>query len=400
MARNGLDGSSVIVAGARTPIGRFHGGVSTMSAAELGAIAIAAAVERSGIPTAEIGYVVMGQVVTAGAGQNPARIAAAGAGLPMEVPAATVNNVCLSGMNSIVLADQLIRSGDYDIVVAGGMESMSQAPHLLPSAFSYGRVMVHDSLERDGLWDHFTDQSMGALTDGTNVGESQVSRTDQDAFAVESHRRAAAAWEQGVFADEVVPVVVPRRRGGEEVIRQDEGLRADTTIDSLTALRPAFRPDGTVTAGSSSPLSDGAAAVVVASRRAAERLGLSWLAEIEGHATVAGPDSTLQYRPANAIESACKTAGVQPDELDLVEINEAFAAVGVASTRKLGIDPDRVNIHGGALALGHPLGMSGTRISLHLALALSRRGGGVGAAALCGGGGQGEALILRAAAGH
>ena len=303
MARNVPDASSVIVAGARTPIGRFHGGLSTIPAAELGAIAIAAAVERSGIPPVAIGYVVMGHVVTAGAGQNPARIAAAGAGLPMNVPAVTVNNVCLSGMNSIVLADQLIRSGDYDIVVAGGMESMSQAPHLLPSAFSYGGVMVHDSLERDGLWDHFTNQSMGALTDAANAGESRVSRTDQDAFAVESHRRAAAAWEQGVFADEVVPVVVPRRRGGEDVIQQDEGLRADTSIESLAALRPAFRPDGTVTAGSSSPLSDGAAAVVVASRRAAERLGLTWLAEIVAHATVAGPDSTLQYQPANAIEN-------------------------------------------------------------------------------------------------
>jgi acetyl-CoA C-acetyltransferase len=400
MPRSTLDSPTVIIAGARTPIGRFHGGLSTMPATELGAIAIAAAVERSGLPSAEIGYVVMGHVVTAGAGQNPARIAAVGAGLPMSVPAATVNNVCLSGMNSIVLADQLIRSGAYDIVVAGGMESMSQAPHLLPSAFSYGGVMVHDSLERDGLWDHFSNQSMGALTDGTNLGESQVSRTDQDAFAVESHRRAAAAWEQGVFADEVVPVVVPRRRGGEDVLRRDEGLRADTSIESLAALRPAFRPDGTVTAGSASPLSDGAAAVVVASRRAAERLGLSWLAEIQAHATVAGPDSTLQFQPANAIDSACKAGGLQPGELDLVEINEAFAAVGVASTRRLGIDPARVNIDGGALALGHPLGMSGTRISLHLALALARRGGGVGAAALCGGGGQGEALILRAAAGH
>ncbi|MGS0686274.1 acetyl-CoA C-acyltransferase [Nakamurella sp. GG22] len=397
MSRN-ADDATVIVAGARTPIGRFHGGLSSLSAAELGAIAIRAALERSGIPAAEVGYVVMGHVVTAGAGQNPARIAAAGAGLAMEVPAATVNNVCLSGMNSVVLADQLIRSGDYDIVVAGGMESMSQAPHLLPSAITYGGVMVHDSLERDGLWDHFTDQSMGALTEGANVGESRVSRTDQDAFAVESHRRAAEAWDRGVFADEVVQVVVPHRRGGQDVVSRDEAVRVDASVEALAALRPAFRPDGTVTAGSSSPLSDGAAAVVVASRRAAERLGLSWLAEIIAHATVAGPDSTLQHQPANAIESACKAGGLQPGELDLVEINEAFAAVGIASTRRLGIDPSRVNVDGGAIALGHPLGMSGTRISLHLALALARRGGGVGAAALCGGGGQGEALILRVAA--
>lgn len=395
MAENAADSASVIVAGARTPTGRFHGSLSGLAATELGAIAIRAAIERSGVDPAAIGYVVMGQVVAAGAGQNPARIAAVGAGVPMNVPAATVNNVCLSGMNSIVLADQLIRSGDYDLVVAGGMESMSQAPHLLPSAFSYGDVMVHDSLERDGLWDYFTNQSMGALTDEANLNGSGVSRLDQDAFAVESHRRATAAWDGGVFDDEVVPVTVPRRRGGADVIRRDEGIRADTSIETLTNLPPAFRPDGTVTAGSSSPLSDGAAAVVVTSRRTAQRLGLSWLAEIAAHATVAGPDSTLQYQPADAIESACKTNGFQPAELDLVEINEAFAAVGVASTRRLGLDPARVNVDGGAIALGHPLGMSGTRITLHLALALARRGGGVGAAALCGGGGQGEAIVLR-----
>jgi len=393
--------ASVIVAGARTPTGRFRGSLSGLTATELGAIAIRAAIERSGVDPAAIGHVLMGHVVTAGAGQNPARIAAVGAGVPMNVPAATVNNVCLSGMNSIVLADQLIRAGDYDIVVAGGMESMSQAPHLLPSAFSYGDVMVHDALERDGLWDYFTNQSMGALTDEANVNGSRVSRLDQDVFAVESHRRAAAAWDSGLFADEVVPVSVPRRRasgsamGGEDVIAKDEGIRADASIEVLAGLRPAFRPDGTMTAGSSSPLSDGAAAVVVTSRRTAERLGLSWLAEIASHATVAGPDSTLQYQPAHAIEIACKAGDYQPNELDLVEINEAFAAVGVASTRRLGIDPARVNTDGGAIALGHPLGMSGTRITLHLALALARCGGGVGAAALCGGGGQGEAIVLR-----
>ena len=393
--------ASVIVAGARTPTGRFRGSLSGLTATELGAIAIRAAIERSGIDPAAIGHVLMGHVVTAGAGQNPARIAAVGAGVPMNVPAATVNNVCLSGMNSIVLADQLIRAGDYDIVVAGGMESMSQAPHLLPSAFSYGDVMVHDALERDGLWDYFTNQSMGALTDEANVNGSGVSRLDQDEFAVESHRRAAAAWDGGVFANEVVPVSVPRRRvsgltiGSEDFITKDEGIRADASIEALTSLRPAFRPDGTMTAGSSSPLSDGAAAVVVTSRRTAQRMGLSWLAEIASQATVAGPDSTLQYQPAHAIETACKKGDFQPNELDLVEINEAFAAVGVASTRRLGIDPARVNIDGGASALGHPLGMSGTRITLHLALALARRGGGVGSAALCGGGGQGEAIVLR-----
>jgi len=399
MAQSVSGSTSVIVAGARTPTGRFRGALSGLPATDLGIIAIRAAMQRSGIDPSAVGYVLMGHVVTAGAGQNPARIAAVGAGVPMNVPAATVNNVCLSGMNSIVLADQLIRTGDHDIVVAGGMESMSQAPHLLPSAFSYGDVMVHDSLERDGLWDYFTNQSMGALTDEANL-ESGISRLDQDAFAVESHRRAAAAWDGGIFDDEVVPVSVPRRRGGEDVIVRDEGIRADTNIETLTNLRPAFRPDGTVTAGSSSPLSDGAAAVVVTSRRTAERLGLSWLAEIASHATVAGPDSTLNYQPADAIESACKTGGFQPTELALVEINEAFAAVGIASTRRLGLDPARVNVDGGAIALGHPLGMSGTRITLHLALALASRGGGVGAAALCGGGGQGEAIVLRVPTGR
>jgi acetyl-CoA C-acetyltransferase len=400
MADNVSGAASVIVAGARTPTGRFHGALSGVPATDLGAVAIRAAIARSGIDPAAIGYVLMGQVVTAGAGQKPARIAAVGGGVGMNVPAATVNNVCLSGMNSIVLADQLIRSGDYDIVVAGGMESMSQAPHLLPSAFSYGDVMVHDALERDGLWDYFTNQSMGALTDEANVNGSGVSRHDQDAFAVASHHRAAAAWADGVFADEVVPVSVPRRRGGEDLIDKDEGIRADASIEVMAGLRPAFRPDGTMTAGSSSPLSDGAAAVVVTSRRTAERLGLSALAEITAHATVAGPDSTLRYQPAHAIENACKAGDVPVSELDLVEINEAFAAIGVASTRRLGIDPARVNVDGGAIALGHPLGMSGTRITLHLALALARRGGGVGAAALCGGGGQGAAVILRVPAGR
>ncbi|MET0966387.1 MAG: acetyl-CoA C-acyltransferase [Nakamurella sp.] len=386
---------SVILAGARTPTGRFRGSLSGLPGTELGSVAVRAAIERSGISPADIGYVVMGQVVTAGAGQNPARIAAIGAGVPMGVPAVTVNNVCLSGMNSIVLADQLIRTGDYDIIVAGGMESMSQAPHLLPSAFSYGDIMVHDALERDGLWDYFTNQSMGALTDEANSAEYGISRTDQDVFAVESHHRAATAWDRGVFDDEVVPVTVPRRRGGDDIIARDEGIRPDASLEAMANLRPAFRPDGTMTAGSSSPLSDGAAAVVVASRRVAQRLGLPWIAEIAAHATVAGPDTTLQLQPAFAIERACKSSGLQPGELNLVEINEAFAAVGIASTRRLGLDPAKVNSDGGAIALGHPLGMSGTRITLHLALALARLGGGVGAAALCGGGGQGEAIVLR-----
>jgi acetyl-CoA C-acetyltransferase len=341
-----------------------------------------------------VGYVVMGQVITAGAGQNPARIAAAAAGIPMSVPATTVNKVCLSGIDAIVLADQLVRSGDYDIVVAGGMESMSQAPHLVSNSLGYGDVVVHDSVERDGLWDYFTDQSMGQLTEDTNTAQQGPTRSQQDSFAAESHQRAAQAWKDGIFDDEVVPVKVPQRRGEPVIVTQDEGVRPETTVATLSRLRPSFRPDGTITAGSSSQLSDGAAAVVVTSRATAERLGLSWIAEIGAHATVAGPDSTLQGQPARAVEEACARAGIEPATLDLVEINEAFAAIGISSTEQLGLDSESVNIDGGAIALGHPLGMSGTRISLHLALALARRGGGTGAAALCGGGGQGEALLL------
>ena len=393
MADNGS--GSVIVAGVRTPIGRFHGGLAGLSATDLGTIVIREAVARSGISPDAVDHVIMGQVVTAGAGQNPARIAAIGAGIPMAVPAVTVNKVCLSGMDAIALADQLIRSGDYDIVVAGGMESMSQAPHLLPTGFGYGDVMVHDALEWDGLRDHHTSQSMGSLTDGANAGEFTVSREDQDEFSVSSHRKAAAAWSGGVFDDEVIPVIVPQRRGPGVVVDADEGVRRDAGIEAMAALKPSFRSDGTITAASASPLSDGAAAVVVMSRHRAVQLGVRWLAEIESHASVAGPDTTLQHQPAHAIETACKKVGIAPSELSLIEINEAFAAVGLASTRRLGVDPARVNVDGGALAIGHPLGMSGTRVTLHLALALARRGGGVGAAALCGGGGQGEAMVLR-----
>ena len=388
-------GGSVILAGARTPIGRFHGALATMTATDLGAVAIKAALQRAGVDPAHVDYVIMGQVVTAGTGQNPARIAAVEAGIPMSVPSTTVNKVCLSGIDSIVLADQLVRSGDYDIVVAGGMESMSQAPHIVPSVLAYGGVVMHDALERDGLWDYFTDKSMGELTEEANGRDDvHVSRTDQDAFAARSHHRAALAWKEGRFDAEVTPVDVPQRRGEPVVVSKDEGIRADTTPDALSRLKPTFKPDGTITAGSSSPLSDGAAAVVITSRANAERLGLSWIAEIGAHATVAGPDSTLQLQPAQAIQKACQRADLDPAELDMIEINEAFAAVGIASTRKLGVDADRVNVDGGAIAIGHPLGMSGTRLALHLAYALKARGGGTGVAALCGGGGQGEALIL------
>ncbi|WP_111767017.1 acetyl-CoA C-acetyltransferase [Nakamurella deserti] len=384
---------SVILAGARTPIGKYRGGLSSLTAADLGTAAIRAALERAGVDAAAVDYVIMGQVVAAGTGQNPARIAAVNAGIPMSTAAITINKVCLSGVDSIVLADQLVRSGDYDVVVAGGMESMSQAPHVLPSVLTYGDVAMHDALERDGLWDYFSDKSMGELTEDAN-DTYQVSRADQDEFAATSHRRAALAWKEGRFDAEVVPVQVPQRRGEPITVSHDEGVRPDTTVETLSRLKPTFRKDGTITAGSASPISDGAAAVVVTSRAYAEQHGLSWLAEIGAHATVAGPDSTLQLQPSNAIAKACERQGVVPTDLTAIEINEAFAAVGIASTRALGVDPERVNVDGGAIAVGHPLGASGTRLVLHLAHALKEQGGGLGAAALCGGGGQGEALIL------
>ncbi|WP_405167912.1 acetyl-CoA C-acetyltransferase [Nocardia sp. NBC_01499] len=389
--------SSVIVSGARTPVGRLLGGLKDFSGSDLGGFAIKAALEKGGVAPEQVDYVIMGQVLTAGAGQIPARQAAAAAGIPMDVPALTVNKVCLSGINAIALADQLIRAGEYEIVVAGGQESMSQAPHLLEKSregFKYGDVTLRDHMAYDGLHDIFTDQPMGALTEQRNDTEP-VSREQQDAFAAASHQRAAEAWKNGVFDEEVVPVSVPQRKGDPLVVAADEGIRADTTAESLAKLRPAFRKDGTITAGTASQISDGAAAVVVMSKAKAEELGLSWIAEIGAAGVVAGPDSTLQDQPANAIAKACAREGISPADLDLVEINEAFAAVGVASTRKLGVDPAKVNVNGGAIAIGHPLGMSGARILLHLVLELKRRGGGVGAAALCGGGGQGDALIVR-----
>ncbi|MCC3315542.1 acetyl-CoA C-acetyltransferase [Nocardia africana] len=389
--------TSVIVSGARTPVGRLLGGLSGFSGSDLGGFAIKAALERGGVAPEQVDYVIMGQVLTAGAGQIPARQAAVAAGIPMDVPALTVNKVCLSGINAIALADQLIRAGEYEIVVAGGQESMSRAPHMLEKSregFKYGDVTLRDHMAYDGLHDIFTDQAMGALTESRNAGDG-IGRAEQDAFAAASHQKAAAAWKNGVFTDEVVPVSVPQRKGDPIVVSEDEGVRADTTAESLGKLRPAFAKDGTITAGSASQISDGAAAVVVMSKAKAQELGLSWIAEIGAAGVVAGPDSTLQDQPANAIAKACAKEGISPADLDLVEINEAFAAVGIASTRKLGIDPEKVNVNGGAIAIGHPLGMSGARIVLHLALELQRRGGGVGAAALCGGGGQGDALIVR-----
>ncbi|MFF0455341.1 acetyl-CoA C-acetyltransferase [Nocardia africana] len=389
--------TSVIVSGARTPVGRLLGGLSGFSGSDLGGFAIKAALERGGVAPEQVGYVIMGQVLTAGAGQIPARQAAVAAGIAMDVPALTVNKVCLSGINAIALADQLIRAGEYEIVVAGGQESMSRAPHMLEKSregFKYGDVTLRDHMAYDGLHDIFTDQAMGALTESRNAGDG-IGRAEQDAFAAASHQKAAAAWKNGVFTDEVVPVSVPQRKGDPIVVSEDEGVRADTTVESLGKLRPAFAKDGTITAGSASQISDGAAAVVVMSKAKAQELGLGWIAEIGAAGVVAGPDSTLQDQPANAIAKACAKEGISPADLDLVEINEAFAAVGIASTRKLGIDPGKVNVNGGAIAIGHPLGMSGARIVLHLALELQRRGGGVGAAALCGGGGQGDALIIR-----
>ncbi|MGV9826676.1 acetyl-CoA C-acetyltransferase [Gordonia sp. NPDC003429] len=389
--------TSVIVAGARTPFGRLLGSLKGFSGVDLGAIAIKGALERGGVPASAVEYVIMGQVLTAGAGQMPARQTSIKAGIGWDVPALTINKMCLSGIDAIALADQLIRAGEFDCVVAGGQESMTQAPHLLPgsrSGFKYGNTELVDHTAFDGLYDAFTDQPMGALTEQGNDTRG-FSRAEQDEFAARSHQLAATAWKNGVFADEVVPVAIPQRKGDPVEFVEDEGIRADTTVDSLAGLRPAFRKDGTITAGNSSQISDGAAAVVVMSKAKADELGLTPLAEIGPHGVVAGPDSSLQLQPANAIEKACARAGITPKDLDLVEINEAFAAVGLASTRALGIDPEIVNVNGGAIAVGHPIGSSGARIALHLALELGRRGGGVGAAALCGAGGQGDALILR-----
>jgi acetyl-CoA C-acetyltransferase len=392
---------SVIVGGARTPIGKLLGGLKDASATDLGGYAIAAALERSGVAPEHVDYVVMGHVLQAGTGQIPARQAAVKGGVAMSVPAVTINKVCLSGLNAVALADQLIRAGECDVVVAGGMESMTQAPHLLPrsrSGFKYGDVTMIDHMAYDGLWDAFTDQVMGSLTDGCNRGEQLVSREDQDAFAARSHQRAAAATASGAMAEEIVEVRLPQRRGADVVISKDEGIRDGVTAESLAKLPPAFGRDGTITAGSSSPISDGAAAMVVASKEAADRLGLTPIAEIGAHASVAGPDSSLQLQPANAINVAVKKQQISVSDLDLIEINEAFAAVGVASARALGLSAgetdERVNVNGGAIALGHPLGASGARLVLTCAMELKRRGGGTGVAALCGGGGQGDALII------
>lgn len=391
--------TSVIVAGARTPMGRLLGSLKSFSGADLGGFAIKAALERAGIGGDQVQYVIMGQVLTAGAGQIPARQAAVKAGIPMNVPALTVNKVCLSGLDAIALADQLIRAGEFDVVVAGGQESMTNAPHLLPKSregYKYGAIEMLDSMAYDGLTDSFENIAMGESTEKHNT-RLGIARPAQDEIAAGSHQRAAAAQKNGIFEAEITPVEIPQRKGDPVLFSQDEGIRAETTAESLGKLRPAFTKDGTITAGTSSQISDGAAAVVVMSKAKAEELGLDWIAEIGAHGNVAGPDNSLQSQPSNAIRHALKKEGLDVADLDLIEINEAFAAVAVQSMKDLGVSSEKVNVNGGAIALGHPIGMSGARVVLHLALELKRRGGGVGAAALCGGGGQGDALIVKVA---
>ena len=389
--------TSVIVAGARTPMGRLLGSLKGFSAADLGGVAIKGALEKAGVSPEQVDYVIMGHAIQAGAGQNTARQAAVAGGLGMDVPALTVNKVCLSGIDAIALADQLIRAGEFDVVVAGGMESMTQTPHVLPKSregFKYGDTTLVDSMAYDGLTCAFDQMAMGAATEKHNA-KHDLTREEQDAFAARSHQLAAEAQKNGIFDDEIVAVSIPQRKGDPIEFTHDEGVRADTTTETLGRLRPAFDKNGTITAGSASQISDGAAAVVVMSKEKAEELGLTWLAEIGAHGVVAGPDASLQEQPANAILRAVAKEGIEVSDIDLFELNEAFAAVGLVSAKKLGVAEDKVNVNGGAIAMGHPLGMSGARLVLHLALELQRRGGGIGAAALCGGGGQGDALIVR-----
>jgi acetyl-CoA C-acetyltransferase len=388
---------AVIVGGARTPIGRLLGSLSGFTGAQLGGLAIKAALARAGVPADRVDYVIMGQVLQAGEGQIPARQAAVAAGIPMTVPALSINKVCLSGLDAIALAAQLIRAGEFDVIVAGGTESMSQAPHLLKGSrrgFKYGDTALVDSMALDGLTDAFDQVSMGESTERHN-GRLGISRQEQDEFAARSHQLAAKAIKDGVLADEIEPVVIPQRRGEPVVVDTDEGVRADTTAESLAGLKPAFAADGTITAGSASQISDGACAVVVMSAEAAAAAGATVLAEVGAHGVVAGPDNSLHSQPSRAIKHALTKAGLTVADLDLIEINEAFAAVAIQSMRDLAVSEDKVNVNGGAIAIGHPLGASGARIALHLITELRRRGGGLGAAALCGGGGQGDALLFR-----
>jgi acetyl-CoA C-acetyltransferase len=388
---------TVIVAGARTPIGKLSGSLGGFSAMELGGFAIAGALERAGIIPEQVDYVFMGQVIQAGAGQITARQAAANAGIPLSVAATTINKVCLSGLNAIYLADLMINAGEADIVVAGGMESMTKAPYLLPGAragYRIGDGTIVDAMMFDGLFCAFDNCAMGLGTERYN-GADGVSRARQDAFSALSHERAAAAIKDGKFAEEIVPVSVPQRKGDPLVVDTDEGVRPETTAESLGKLRPAFDKNGTITAGNASQISDGGAAVIVMSKAKADELGVSPLGELVSYGQVAGPDPSLLHQPSHATTVALGKAGLSVGDIDLFEINEAFAAVGLASAEHLGINEDVVNVNGGAIALGHPVGMSGTRLALTSLLELKRRGGGLAAVSLCGGGGQGDAAILR-----
>jgi len=388
---------SVIIGGARTPIGKLSGALASFKASDLGGFAIKAALERAGVSPEQVDYVFMGHVLQAGAGQITARQAAANADIPMSVPATTVNKVCLSGLNSIYLADLMVQSGQADVVVAGGMESMTQAPYLLPGAragYRLGDQTVVDSMMYDGLFCAFDCVAMGAGTE-KYAASAGLERAPQDELAAASHERAARAAKDGLFDNEIVPVEVPQRKGDPVVVTADEGVRGDTTVESLGGLRPAFDKAGNITAGNASQISDGGAAVIVTSKAKAEELGATPLGEIVGYGQVAGPDPSLLTQPSRAIKAAVESAGVDQSDISLYELNEAFAAVGLASMADLGISDDIVNVNGGAIALGHPVGMSGTRVALTLLLELERRGGGLGAAALCGGGGQGDAILLR-----
>jgi acetyl-CoA C-acetyltransferase len=388
---------SYIIAGARTPIGKMSGALASFSAADLGGFAIAAALQRAGVAPHEVEHVIMGQVLMAGQGQVPSRQAASKAGIPMSVPSISINKVCLSGLNSIYLADQMISSGEADIVIAGGMESMTNAPYLAMGArsgFRFGDVQLLDAIQRDGLWCAFDACLMGLGTERYAAGD--ISRDVQDDLAMKSNQRAAAAIAAGRLADEIVPISIPQRKGDPLVIDSDEGVRASTTMESLGSLKPAFDKDGTVTAGNASQISDAGSALVMMSKREAERRGVKPLGEFVSYGMVAGPDNaSLLHQPSRSIMKALDRAGKKISDVDLFEINEAFAAVGIASMRELGISDDIVNVNGGAIALGHPIGMSGNRLALTLLHELQRRGGGMGAAALCGGGGQGDALIVR-----
>ena len=391
-----LGNGAVIVGAARTPIGKLLGALSDFKATDLGGIAIKAVLERAQAQPTDVDYVIMGQVLQAGAGQIPARQAAVKAGIPMSVPALTINKVCLSGLDAIALADQLIRAGEFETIVAGGMESMTNAPHLLPNArkgFKFGSTQLIDAMAFDGLTDPFDHLAMGESTERHNA-KLNISRQIQDMFAARSHHRAATARKDGYFDAEIAPVAVSLKRG-ETVVNEDEGIRPETTLETLAKLKPAFGSDGTITAGSASQISDGAAAVLVTSRANAERRGWPILAEIGAHGVVAGPDNSLHSQPSRAIAQALQRENLTIDDIDLVEINEAFAAVAIQSMRELNLHEDKVNVNGGAIALGHPIGMSGARLVVHLVHELARRGGGTGAAGLCGGGGQGDALVVR-----